>query len=129
MRILFVTGNAHKLREAKEILKGEVIGKDLDLPEIQSLDPKAIISEKLREARTRVDEDTAIMVEDVSLWVGETGLPGPLIKFFLESVGREGIVLFGKAFGKGCRCGGLTNSAFLIDDTNNRHRYLPLPVL
>jgi inosine/xanthosine triphosphate pyrophosphatase family protein len=43
MNILFITGNKHKLREAKEILGDSVEGLKLDLLEIQSLDPKEII--------------------------------------------------------------------------------------
>lgn len=101
MRILFLTGNEHKLREAKEILaEHDVEGRALDLPEIQSLDPERIIREKLRAAQARIpDRDAAIMVEDVSFLIGETGLPGPFIKFFNETIGREGLVTFARAFG------------------------------
>jgi inosine/xanthosine triphosphate pyrophosphatase family protein len=82
MNILFITGNKHKLREAKEILGDSVEGLKLDLLEIQSLDPKEIIEEKLREARKQIGKhDAIIMVEDVSFWIGDTGLPGPFIKF------------------------------------------------
>ncbi len=109
MNILFLTGNEHKLEEAKAILQGhDVEGGDLDLPEIQSLDPEAIIREKLEAARKLLAEDArsaerneeaALMVEDVSAYVGNTGLPGPFIKFFIETLGREGMVRFCRAFG------------------------------
>jgi inosine triphosphate pyrophosphatase len=99
MNILFITGNKHKLREAKEILGDSVEGLKLDLLEIQSLDPKEIIEEKLREARKQIGKhDAIIMVEDVSFWIGDTGLPGPFIKFFNETIGPEGGVRFAKAF-------------------------------
>ncbi len=101
MRILFLTGNKHKLAEAKAILdEHEVEGRALDLPEIQSLNPEEIIREKLAAARREVKEqDVTIMVEDVSFWIGSTGLPGPFIRFFNETIGREGLVAFARAFG------------------------------
>jgi inosine triphosphate pyrophosphatase len=101
MKLLFITGNVHKLKEATAILKGyEVIGTPLELVEIQSLDPVEIIRAKLAEAKKLVKErDAILLVEDVSFWIGETGLPGPLIKWFNRALGREGIVRFGKAFG------------------------------
>jgi len=109
MRILFLTGNPHKLKEAKTILEEhDVEERDLGLPEIQSLDPKEIIREKLdagrrllaEEARSvgQTEQDAALLVEDVSFWIGETGLPGPFIKFFNETLGREGNVRFARAF-------------------------------
>ncbi len=76
MRILFLTGNEHKLREAQEILtEHEVVGKSVELPEIQSLDPEEIIMEKLAAAVAMVREEGAFMVEDVSFLLGETGFP------------------------------------------------------
>lgn len=100
MKILFITGNEHKAKEASAILEGhEVVQLALDLPEIQSLNPEEIILEKLRAARRKVEEKNAvILVEDVSFWIGETGLPGPLIKWFKETIGPKGLVAFGKAF-------------------------------
>jgi inosine triphosphate pyrophosphatase len=85
--IRFITGNKNKLREAREILTGfEVEGLDIDLPEIQSLDPKEVIRAKLDEARRR--RKGALMVEDTSLTLDcMNGLPGPLIKWFLQARG------------------------------------------
>ncbi len=103
MRILFITGNNHKATEAKAILaEHDVESKALDVPEIQSLDPKEIIRAKLAAARELVEgRDAVIFVEDVSFWIGDTGLPGPLIKFFYGTIGREGLVRFARAFGTG----------------------------
>jgi len=100
MKILFITGNKHKAQEAKAILHGhEVVARELDVPEIQSLDPEAIIEAKIAAARKLVKEkDAIILVEDVSFWIGETGLPGPLIKFFYEQLGQQGLVTFARAF-------------------------------
>lgn len=94
MRLTFVTGNQQKLREARSILvEHEIVGEELDLPERQSLDPKEIIEEKLAAAGKEC------FVEDVSFWIGDTGFPGPLFKFLLRAVGREGILRFAHAFG------------------------------
>ncbi len=49
MTIYFITGNAGKLNEAKAIIP-QLTQLDLDLPEIQELDPKAVIAAKLPEA-------------------------------------------------------------------------------
>ncbi|HIH24369.1 TPA: non-canonical purine NTP pyrophosphatase [Candidatus Woesearchaeota archaeon] len=105
MRIIFITGNKHKMEEAAAILHDHDVERlDIDLPEIQSLDPEEIITQKLAVARERLKtdndvRDTIIMVEDVSFWIGDTGLPGPLIKFFNQTIGRPGLVTFAHAFG------------------------------
>tara|TARA_Y100000310_G_C20643210_1_gene795119 strand:- start:741 stop:1277 length:537 start_codon:yes stop_codon:yes gene_type:complete len=87
--VYFITGNQNKLKEVNEIISG-VEGIDLDLPEIQSLDPQVIITEKLNEAVK--EKEGKYFVEDVSLYLECLGgFPGPLIKWLLERVGRKGI--------------------------------------
>lgn len=116
-QIVFMTGNEGKLREAREILgqdrivsSKEYFGSKIDLPEIQSMDPKEIIWAKLEEARAafdlRVDQvmnttdfqgevdPVMIMVEDTSLR-GEgklKGFPGPLVKHVADTLGLEAMV-------------------------------------
>ena len=98
MKILFITGNPNKLREAKEIMS-EIEGCDIDLPEIQELEPKKILEYKLEEAK-KYKPNINLMVEDLSLEInGMNGLPGPLIKWFLKSVGKEGVWKLAKMFG------------------------------
>lgn len=103
MSIYFITGNKNKFEEVKALLP-EVEQLDIDLPEIQSLDSKEVIESKIQAALEH--HDGSFIVEDVSLTIeGMNGLPGPLIKWFLKSIDREGIVkltqLFGtKAFAK-----------------------------
>ena len=59
---------------------------NLDLPEIQSLDPEEVIRYKLAEARRQTT--SALMVEDTSFVMHCFGqLPGPFIKWFLISCG------------------------------------------
>jgi len=80
----FVTGNKDKFAEALKVLP-DLVQLDLELIEIQELDPKKVIEAKLEQARTHHDE--ALVVEDISLEVeGLGGLPGTLIKWFLKSM-------------------------------------------
>jgi inosine triphosphate pyrophosphatase len=89
MPITFVTGNAKKFKEAQAFIP-DLIQREIDLVEIQSLDSQLILKAKVAEALTQVDGP--IIVEDVSLTIDNwNGLPGPLIKWFLESIRAEGI--------------------------------------
>lgn len=89
MTLYFITGNQEKLKEVKAMVP-EVEGIDLDLPEIQELDPMKIITGKLKEATK--EREGEFFVEDTSLYFEcLNGLPGPLIKWFLQSLGTRGI--------------------------------------
>ncbi len=85
--IHFITGNPGKFKEAKAIIP-ELSQLDLDLPEIQELDPQKIIQAKLE---TVYDHHTgAFVVEDVCLSFScLQGLPGPLTKWFEIGMGLE----------------------------------------
>ena len=89
MTLYFITGNKSKFEEVKSIL-GNVEQLDMDLPEIQEIDARKIIKAKLLEAlRHRKGE---FFVEDTSLHLDcLKGLPGPLIKWFLKTIGNEGL--------------------------------------
>jgi inosine triphosphate pyrophosphatase len=89
MALYFVTGNSRKFAEVQSILS-DVQQLDMDLPEIQDLDAKNVIHAKLAAARHyRVRE---LMVEDTSLaFHCLNGLPGPLIKWFLQALGDDGL--------------------------------------
>ena len=87
--IYFITGNKNKFEEVKIILP-EVEQLDIDLPEIQEIDAKEIIKEKLLEALKHKKGE--FIVEDTSLYLDSLhGLPGPLIKWFLQTIGNEGL--------------------------------------
>jgi len=89
MALYFITGNKGKLAEVQSIL-GNVEALDIDLPEIQSLDAQEIIKAKLEEAQK--DQTGEFIVEDNSLYLeGLNGLPGPLIKWFMKTVGNDGL--------------------------------------
>jgi inosine triphosphate pyrophosphatase len=97
MAILFITGNQDKLREVQALIP-DVQGIDLDLPEIQELDPHKVIAAKLAEARKFFSG--ALLVEDTSLALdGMGGLPGPLAKWFIHAIGIEGVYTLSKTFG------------------------------
>lgn len=98
MVLYFITGSSNKFAEVQAVLPG-VEQMDLDLVEIQELDAHKIITEKLAEARHSQSTGT-LMVEDTSLYLSSlNGLPGPLIKWFMKSIGNEGIVKLAQNFG------------------------------
>lgn len=87
--IYFITGNKGKLEEAKSILP-EVIALDIDLPEIQEIDAHRVIQAKLEEASKYndgefIDEDTSLYFDVLNR------LPGPLIKWFMKTLGNDGL--------------------------------------
>ncbi len=93
----FITGSKNKLAEMQAIL-GDIEQLDIDLPEIQDIDAHKIIRAKLEEALKHKKE--AVMVEDTSLYFDALqGLPGPLIKWFMKTVGNEGLFKMAEAFG------------------------------
>ncbi len=97
MTLYFITGNKGKLAEVQAVLP-DVKALDIDLPEIQSLDAHEIIKAKLGEAQKH--QTGEFIVEDNSLYLeGIKGLPGPLIKWFLKTVGNDGLYKMAEAFG------------------------------
>ena len=95
-KIIFITGNKGKLKEAREILEGfDIINREIDLPEIQETDARKVIEAKLLEARRHHKGE--YIIEDTSLYFDcLNGLPGPLIKWFLEKLGQEKLFTIAK---------------------------------
>lgn len=86
----FITGNAFKLGLFRRYCGVDIPHLDIDLTEIQSLDPREIVTYKAQEAYQIVG--TPVLVEDVSLRLDGMGmLPGPFIKFFLKELSLEKI--------------------------------------
>lgn len=95
--VYFITGNANKFAEVKSMLP-KVEQLDIDLPEIQEIDAKEIIKAKLEAAYQHAEGE--FIVEDTSLYLdGLGGLPGPLIKWFLKTIGNDGLVKLSQSFG------------------------------
>jgi len=89
-----VTGNANKLKEVKEILNSgphpvEIDSKSLDIPEIQGTTQEVARDKCARAAELLqgpcITEDTALCFDALD------GLPGPYIKYFMQSIGHEGL--------------------------------------
>lgn len=95
MDLFAITGNKGKFDELASLIP-QVQQLDIDLPEIQELDPKKIIEEKLKAAS--LHHRGRFIVEDTSLYFdGLNGLPGPLVKWFLKSIGNEGLATIARS--------------------------------
>lgn len=82
--VTFMTGNKHKADYLERLLGVNIAHKKVDVDELQSTDLHEIIEHKVRQAYAIVG--TPVLVEDVSLEFTALGnLPGPFIKFFVES--------------------------------------------
>ena len=95
--LYFITRNKNKFDEVASILP-EVEQLDIDLPEIQEIDPHEIIKAKLMEAFKHKSGE--FIVEDTSLYLDcMNGLPGPLIKWFLKTIVNKGLSDIAEKFG------------------------------
>jgi len=91
--LMFVTGNANKLKEFRAILSSStpwnVDSKDLDIPEIQGTTQEVALEKCMRAAELIggpcITEDTALCFDAFG------GLPGPYIKHFMKELGLEGL--------------------------------------
>lgn len=91
-QLLFITGNQAKADYLAKWLGHPVEHQKIDLEEIQSLDPIAVIQHKVQAAYEIVQRP--VLVEDVGLSFNALGgrLPGTYIKWFLEELGVEGLI-------------------------------------
>lgn len=97
MAIKFITGNINKFKEVQEVLP-DLEQFVADLPEIQDIDAHKIIRAKLKEAFNHYDGE--FIVEDTSLYLDSlNGLPGPFVKWFLQTVGEKGIYDIARSMG------------------------------
>lgn len=88
--LTFITGNPAKVEWLLRHITVPVHHEKLDLPEIQSLDLQEVVRYKAEEAYKRLN--IPLLVEDTSLRFNAMGrLPGPLIKWFQEEIGTEGL--------------------------------------
>jgi non-canonical purine NTP pyrophosphatase (RdgB/HAM1 family) len=89
-QLTFITSNQGKLKQVQHFLHHPIIHQPLDLTEIQSLDLREIVTHKVKDAYSKIN--APVLVEDVSLiFVALNKLPGPLIKWFLSSLGTQGL--------------------------------------
>jgi XTP/dITP diphosphohydrolase len=87
----FATTNANKLREASAVLGFELEQLKLELLEPQALRVEDVIEAKARDAYRQTGRP--VLVEDASLeFAAWKGLPGALVKWFVETVGPAGML-------------------------------------
>ncbi len=90
MRLLFVTSNANKLREARRLLGFSIGHSGLELDELQSIDTGLVARHKALQAYNRLR--TPVIVEDTGLYIdGLNGFPGALVKWAVRGLGYEGL--------------------------------------
>lgn len=93
----FITGNNGKYKEISEILEPIGIKRaNIDLDEIQELDPYKIIRHKLNEALKH--EKAGFFIEDTSTYYKafNNKLPGTLMKWFLQVLKPIGLYKLAK---------------------------------
>lgn len=89
-KIFLVTGSANKLEEWRRQLPSdiEIDSVDIDLVEIQSINPEEIMADKAKRAFEATGKP--VVVEDVSAGLEKLGgLPGPFVKFFIKKLGDD----------------------------------------
>ncbi|KDN36139.1 inosine triphosphate pyrophosphatase [Tilletiaria anomala UBC 951] len=108
LEITFVTGNANKLREVREILSAsssaafELVSQALEVPEIQGTTQEVATAKcksaasllfSAPETAARSDRRRAVITEDTALTFGAFNdvLPGVYIKDFLRELGHDGL--------------------------------------
>ncbi len=87
------TGNKGKLQEIERILKNfTVIGKDLSIEEIQSVNPYKVVEAKAKSAWEK-NNYNPILVEDVSLELkGLGGRPGTYVNDFCSEIEMRNMI-------------------------------------
>lgn len=107
MKFVFVTGNIKKVKYLEKFLGKKVEHYNLDLDEIQSLDPAEVVKHKAKEAYKVLKK--AVLIEDTTLSFNALGrLPGTLIKFFLQEIGNDGLCTMLKKYEDRHAVGGVT---------------------
>lgn len=88
--LVFITGNQNKADYLARFLGEKVAHYKLDLDELQSLNPHAVLDHKVRQAYDIIKKP--VLVEDVTMTMSAMGrLPGTFIKWFIEELGPEGL--------------------------------------
>ena len=89
--LVVVTSNKGKLSEINAIFGTNHKVSTVEIPEIQTLDLDELITAKAKAAYEKIKKP--VLVGDVSMEIEALGgLPGPFIKYFLNTLGTEGTV-------------------------------------
>lgn len=100
MKITFTTTNKYKIQAAESVLNKygiEVIGKDVEVDEIQSDSPEEVILDKVKKCYKIVKKpliamDSGLFIEDLG------GFPGVYTKFAIKTIGEDGLMKLTKDF-------------------------------
>jgi non-canonical purine NTP pyrophosphatase (RdgB/HAM1 family) len=88
--LTFITSSANKRAEVERILGRTLAQAHLPLEEIQAIDLGPVVRHKARQAYAQLGRP--VLVEDTGLaFAAWNGLPGALVKWFLTSLGADGI--------------------------------------
>lgn len=99
MSLYFITGSKYKFEEVQALIP-DIKQLDIELPEIQEINAQKIVSAKLQEAFSHHNGE--FIVEDTSLHLDcLNGLPGPLIKWFVKTLGNKGLYKITEKMGNG----------------------------
>jgi len=97
LSMVYVTGNENKAKRFNDSLGLDIEHHSADVDELQSLDVREVVEHKVKGAYDQLKQP--VIVEDTFFVVNAMGrLPGPLIKWFLEEVGPEGIMKMTEGF-------------------------------
>jgi non-canonical purine NTP pyrophosphatase (RdgB/HAM1 family) len=87
---IFVTQSSEKLKEAERILGTRLNRSNIELPEIQAVEVEDVVVDKVIKAYEFIRKP--VIVEDTGLFIDAwNGLPGALIKWYLQRAGTENI--------------------------------------
>ena len=94
MKIIFTTTNKYKIRSAESVLNRygiEVMGKEVEVDEIQSNLSEEVILDKVKKCYEKVKKpliamDSGLFIENLG------GFPGVYTKFVLTTIGENGIL-------------------------------------
>jgi XTP/dITP diphosphohydrolase len=90
VHVRFATSNSLKLQEAVALVP-EITVFDYDLPEIQAVDVRDVVADKIR-ILAEMNLPFPVFVEDTGLEIPSLGsLPGALVKWFVAGVGAGGL--------------------------------------
>jgi XTP/dITP diphosphohydrolase len=110
--IALITGNQGKAREFADLLGLDVTAVKEELTEVQALDVADVVTRKAEEAYAKIG--APVLVDDTGLTLHAwNGLPGALIKWFLDTVGTGGILQM--AAGVGDRAATVTTALGYAD--------------
>lgn len=88
--LIFITSSVNKRAEVERLLGRPVAQESLRLDEIQAVALEPVVAHKARQAYAHLGRP--VLVEDTGLgFAAWNGLPGALIKWFLVTLGTEGI--------------------------------------